>query len=875
MTMSYREAINNKEFKEWDRKNREDRDWDSEWRLAYKIAKKDLLPTIGNPCYPKLTNSALTTPFKTPSQLIENKAGELFYSGIANRNAYICTKPMIRGWMKNPAYGIMFKGVQHLAIDIDVENEKINALIHKHLCEFFKTTELAYRYRNNSFRRLYIVKKDFEVSKVIIRLTENISDGIIEILGDKQVYQIFGTHKSGVNFKTTIGDTPEKRNIPEIREKDFEKLITLLNRDWYKELDPVAQIRAEREGLQPDESRTGRNSPLRRDAITGGEYIKDEYYERLKKSTICLGTLKDDALYVLCPNHQQHTTETGSTDTVYYPARKGDKGIIPAKVHCLHSSCDRATVADLLISARPPETSERIKQIIEEKKLERKKEKKRVELPTVIEEEDKTIITHRIKVTKYDREGSIKLNRSKKIKPGITKKELIAMAQENGLFNKRTGRIMENLQAVKVALSAIGVVFRYDRYSLKLEVWIPGMYSDWQVVTDGIKSKLVHMLEDKYGFSALNPKTLDNIIKNQIGYNEYDSLTDYILAEPWDGIPRIDKFVKNVFALESNSVSIEQATNYFKYFFTAAAGRMLNEDVVKADMVLVLCSRAKGIGKTTFCQLLAPVINGESQCAHVTQTKITTNLKQIIYTKAIVCLDEMVPIKDEKLLAEWREYITSTEGTWRAPYEVYPKTIRKRSMVVGTTNSPKLLTDANGNRRYLILNIKKINTLYVETHIRQLYAEGLERYLAHGVEYQAVEKDLALINLKYTKKPAIQDKLYSNIIERIKDDEDIGIYAIPSNSDGDDALINNSKKHYVLKPGLSMRDIIRTCEINRWYKVNPDEEVRRIYGLRINNTESENEVFVSLNNYSWVYKDEYDYFFSSQEALDYYESLLA
>ena len=83
-----------------------------------------------------------------------------------------------------------------------------------------------------------------------------------------------------------------------------------------------------------------------------------------------------------------------------------------------------------------------------------------------------------------------------------------------------------------------------------------------------------------------------------------------------------------------------------------------------------------------------------------------------------------------------KAYITTRKDTIRFNYKRFSTDIYRRFVLLGTTNNPNFLTDKTGNRRFLIVNIKKVQeikkSIFLDTfkeECQQIMAEAYHDYL--------------------------------------------------------------------------------------------------------------------------------------------------
>jgi len=173
---------------------------------------------------------------------------------------------------------------------------------------------------------------------------------------------------------------------------------------------------------------------------------------------------------------------------------------------------------------------------------------------------------------------------------------------------------------------------------------------------------------------------------------------------------------------------------YLKMFFGQAIALQYNlksDDPIALDFVLVLLG-AQGIGKTSLLRKIAINPDWFTEGASLNMTK-TDSI--VIATKRPLCelgeLDATTKQKQPNL----KSFFTNRYDEYRLPYgQAYGKLPRNTSFVA-TVNDPEFLYDPTGERRYLVIELTKIDK-------EQLYSLPEEFYIGVWVEiYHEWQKD--------------------------------------------------------------------------------------------------------------------------------------
>jgi predicted P-loop ATPase len=87
-----------------------------------------------------------------------------------------------------------------------------------------------------------------------------------------------------------------------------------------------------------------------------------------------------------------------------------------------------------------------------------------------------------------------------------------------------------------------------------------------------------------------------------------------------------------------------------------------------------------------------------------------------------------------------RDWITRRYEQWRAMRENDITEYRRRFVIVGTANGRELLTDPEGNRRWLPIDAGVCDPDALARDRDQLWAEGVARWTQHGVLWRDAER---------------------------------------------------------------------------------------------------------------------------------------
>lgn len=265
---------------------------------------EDLLPVVSDPATPIAQGSALASVGKVPSRL--NSAGKVV--GIPGWTERRSKGAAIERWAEDPRLGICLQTRRVRAFDIDIE-DPAKAAKAVNIIEGI-AGPLPCRTRANSGKRLLASTCESELHKDVLP----VGSERVELLATGQQFVACSTHPSGVPYRWQ-GGLPDR----------FPPLT----------IEQVDAIRAALRAHLGTDDWTGSRGPRQKgDPIEGA---RDEVAAWLFANGLVRGQGRDGALYVECPWKHEHTSDSGVTETAWFPA--GTNGYERGGFRCLHAHC--------------------------------------------------------------------------------------------------------------------------------------------------------------------------------------------------------------------------------------------------------------------------------------------------------------------------------------------------------------------------------------------------------------------------------------------------------------------------------------------------------------------------------------------------------
>lgn len=304
---------------------------------------------------------------------------------------------------------------------------------------------------------------------------------------------------------------------------------------------------------------------------------------------------------------------------------------------------------------------------------------------------------------------------------------------------------------VELVLTRNNITIRYNQMVRKIEIVVPGL----QTMDYGSEQVAYQHLVDLINMNALpmNSNLLDGII-NAIGFlNQYHPVREAIDSVQWDGQPRIAAVLDCIQTTKTHERDIFMT----RWLISAVAA--LYEPTFRAEGVLVLQGK-QGIRKTSFFKSILPVTGAYREGA----TLNAGNKDSVMITTGawVVELGELGHTFRKSDIDALKQFITTEEDSYRAPYGRTVISYKRRNVFIGTVNDEQFLTDTE-NRRYWTIPVDAIemysgDVLQLWAEVKNLYESGQQWWLTEDERNM-----LAVAQKTFEVKTPIEDILSGRI----------------------------------------------------------------------------------------------------------------
>ena len=320
--------------------------------------------------------------------------------------------------------------------------------------------------------------------------------------------------------------------------------------------------------------------------------------------------------------------------------------------------------------------------------------------------------------------------KAKRGRPSLPKKMPTVAFPADLAVNYKKGKYESTLENVVQALrchDVTGVQLAYDRFFAEEGVFING---NWTPLSDNLITEMRLRLAG-LDFDKVSKENARDAMFYVCENSAFDSAQRWLMAQEWDGKPRIEKFFSRCFRCEGDEDYIAAVS---RYTWTALAGRIM-EPGIKADMV-PLIHGVQGARKSTGVRLISPF--AESYASFNLNDK-----DDVLARKMRGCivgeLEELRGLHGRDAEST-KAFFSSPHDEWVPKFKEFKVRSPRRVVFIGTTNTPQILNDSTGNRRYLPMTCGPVDCEAIEKNRSQLWAEALHTFKENGIMWQQAEE---------------------------------------------------------------------------------------------------------------------------------------
>ena len=237
-------------------------------------------------------------------------------------------------------------------------------------------------------------------------------------------------------------------------------------------------------------------------------------------------------------------------------------------------------------------------------------------------------------------------------------------------------------------------------------------------------------------YGIVSSQKVDDALALEFEKKKFHPIREYICAQKWDGIPRVNTLLIDYFGAEDNAYTRAA----IRKTLCAAVARVF-EPGVKFDTALILVGE-QGTYKSTFVKKLG--------MEWFSDTFTTVQGKESFEQIQGAWLIEMAELSGLKKaeVESIKHYISKREDMFRPAYGRTVETYKRQCVFFGTTNNKDFLRDPTGNRRFMPIDVrpeyatKSVVDDLTQNEIDQIWAEAYQLYLAKEPLYLVGDEDV-------------------------------------------------------------------------------------------------------------------------------------
>lgn len=257
--------------------------------------------------------------------------------------------------------------------------------------------------------------------------------------------------------------------------------------------------------------------------------------------------------------------------------------------------------------------------------------------------------------------------------------------------------------------------FRYDKFRNVLEILENGK---WRMIEDNDEVAIQTEISVLFSyFGKVGKEMVKDAMVKVARECAIDSALDYVNSLHWDGVPRLDTWLRSVYGCPDDEYHRAVGSNWLKGLV-----KRIVEPGCKFDYVLVL-EGPQGSKKSTSLSVL-----GKGWYVETTMSTDTKDFFMQFTGNLIIEFSEGETLNRTEV-KRMKAIITTQTDKYRPAYGRNIMEFPRRCVFAMTTNDEEYLKDDTGNRRWLPVKLmnEEANIAWLEANRDQLYAEANHR----------------------------------------------------------------------------------------------------------------------------------------------------
>ncbi len=278
-------------------------------------------------------------------------------------------------------------------------------------------------------------------------------------------------------------------------------------------------------------------------------------------------------------------------------------------------------------------------------------------------------------------------------------------------------------------LKKFDAVVKNNLMKRRWEVELPDQY----IFDEDAENSAISRVEYLATINKMPTKKVGKHIKMLAEENSFHPIVDCLNSNPWDGIPRLDRFIKTLHSTNDDLTMV-----IVKTWMCAAVAAIFTPGGFACQGVLVLQGPQK-VGKTSWIKQLDPAnCDAVREAANLDPAQKDDILRALEYW--IVELGEL-DSTFKKDIARLKAFITASSDHIRNPYAYKGSRYFRRTIFAASVNSDVYLVDDTGNRRWWTVSVTAIDFNH-GLDMKQVWAEVYALWRAgHKTDLSNADQD--------------------------------------------------------------------------------------------------------------------------------------
>lgn len=294
--------------------------------------------------------------------------------------------------------------------------------------------------------------------------------------------------------------------------------------------------------------------------------------------------------------------------------------------------------------------------------------------------------------------------------------------------NGSSYKVLDTYVNLEWLLAHFKAEIKYNLMTRRREIVIPGHF----ISSEDYDNSALSLVQYLATLNDMPIKFLNEHLNELALKNAYHPIAECIKNNPWDGIRRLDTFVRTI-----ETTNQEMSNLLIKTWMRSAIAAAFSVRGFTCHGALVIQGK-QGIGKTAWIKTLDPV-----GCDAIKEgALLDPALKDCIIGLSqfwIVELGELDATYRKADIARIKSFITMESDNIRNPYARNDNRRPRRTAYIATVNNSNYLVDDTGNRRWWTIEATKINYQH-NFDMKQVWAEVYNEWKIGELTY--LPKDL-------------------------------------------------------------------------------------------------------------------------------------